>query len=322
MDWTRVGGIKNQILIVDGLSGTGKSMLSKVLGSLDGFATPRFFYPLEWALEGVTDNAMRKDFFDAWFCLLTDQLTYDYQISREVNFRPSDMSSVLRSPGAVRALLRLIRPDGPGVLGTGVEGLSLVTHQSFGGCEAVRQALGDRLLWLEIVRRPADVVTHWASYIERYGTSPSEFTLAKSFNESSVPWFVDEPEAFLTANSATKTLLSLVSLYSKLNRFEEEVKQFKNVIFIPFEKFVVRPHDYLVEIETATSSTFGPALKKILRSEGIPRSGGSSDRRFKPKRHRIAESAQSLIDQTPRSLREQFLKLDNRYVARHLADSF
>lgn len=322
MDWSRDGGLKNQILIVDGLSGTGKSMLSKVLGSLNGFATPRFFYPLEWALQGVSDNAMRKDFFDAWFSLLTDQLTYDYQISREVNFRPSDMSSVLRSPGALRALLKLMRPDGPGVLGAGVGGLSLITHQSFGGFEAVRQASGTRLLWLEIVRRPADLVTHWASYIERYGTGSSEFTLAKSFDEAPVPWFVDEPKAFLTGSSATKTLLSLVSLYSKLNRFEEEVEQSENVIFIPFEKFVVGPHDYLAQIGKAASSTFGPALKRILRSEGIPRSPGPNDQRFKPRRYRITESAQFLIDQAPRSLREQFLRIDEHYVTRHGVDSF
>lgn len=318
MQWSQGLGIDNQIVIIDGLSGSGKSMLSKVLGSLNGFSTPRFFYPLEWMLHGAANEAVTQNFFGAWFRLLTNQLAYDFLVSREVNFRPSDLSSVLRSSGALSALSRLFKSDGPQVFAdANLKGITLITHQSFDGFQAARNASTGGLLWVEIVRRPIDLVTHWASYIDRYGTSATDFTLLQSVEGFSLPWFVDNPQ-FISGNTATKTLLALVAVCSRLNNFEEEVKGLDNALVIPFEKFVVKPRDYLRQIEKATASDFGPSVERVLRAQKLPRLPGPGDWRGQnQKRYQFPQEAHSIIDQAPSSLRDEFLELDRLYVDRH-----
>lgn len=320
MEWQRVSGLDNNVLIVDGLSGTGKTMMTKVIGSLSNFSTPRYFYSLEWAVQGVTDKSITQDFFEGWISLLADQLTYDFLLSRELNFRPNDLTSVLKSPGAITALMRLVKKDGPGVLEDQVPpGLSLVTHQCLGGFQAVNQALGQRLTWIEMVRRPADLVGHWASYIDRHGSSPSDFTLYRSDGEHSVPWFIDRPDLFERGSTATKTLAALISLYSRLESFEHEVESLENVILIPFEKFVFDPWAYMFEIEKATGSTFGKATKKVLVRERLPRLELAEGRRDKAyERYQLPEESEALIDQAPTFLKKEFLDLDRNYRDRHL----
>lgn len=319
MEWQRVAGLENKILVIDGLSGTGKTIVSKVIGSLSNFSTPRYFYSSEWAIQGVAGESMTQDFFKAWISLLVDQLTYDYLISRELNFRLDDVTSVLKSPGALTALTRLVKKDGPEVLeNTEPLGLSLVVHQCFGGFQAIQQALGARLIWIEMVRRPADLVNHWASYIDRHGSSPSDFTLFRSIGEYSVPWFIDRPDLFALGSTATKTLTALISLFSRLERFEQEASSLGHVIIIPFEKFVLEPWTYMFEIESATASTFGKTAKKVLARERVPRldlANGRPDRAYE--RYALPGDAEDLIDQAPNFLKEEFLDLDKKYVDRH-----
>lgn len=321
VSWDRIQGLTNPILVVDGLSGTGKTMISKVLGSLDNFSTPRYFYALEWALQGVKDEAITEDFFKAWVSLLADQLTYDFLVARELNFRPSDLTSVLKAPGALAALGRLLRQDGPQVLEEAdPPGLALVTHQSFSGFDALHHALNNRLIWIEMVRRPLDLVTHWASYIERHGSSPSDFTLFKSSGGVSVPWFVDSPNVFTNGNTAEKTLSSLISLYSQLEDFQQETDRIDNVIFIPFESFVVQPRRFMGDVEKATGSSFNRSANRILKRERVPRSvptNGRHDRAYQ--RYEIPESSVDIISQAPSRLQDRLRALDEKYVDRYLS---
>lgn len=321
MSWDRVRGLANPILIVDGLSGTGKTMMSRILGSLNNFSTPRYFYALEWALQGVANKAITEDFFRAWVSLLGDQLTYDHLISRELNFRPSDLTSVLKSPGASVALARLLKKDGPQVLEKAdPPGLALIAHQSFSGFKALHHALGNRLIWIEMVRRPLDLVPHWASYIERHGSSPSDFTLLKSSSGLSVPWFVDSPRAFARGNTAEKTLLSLVSLYSQIERFQQEAGCLENVVFVPFESFVVHPWSYLSKVEKASGSSFSRSANRTLKRERVPRSvlsDGREDRAYR--RYELPESTADIINQASSLLRDKLHTLDERYVNQYLS---
>lgn len=319
MNWERVGGLKNKILFVDGLSGTGKIMMAKILGSLSNFSVPRYFYSVEWAAQGVSDESMSHDFFNAWISLLTDQLTYDFHLSRELNFRPDDLTSVLKSPGTLTALARLLKKDGPGVFeNMEPSGLSLIVHQSFGGFHAIHEALGERLIWIEMVRRPAGLISHWASYIDRHGVCPSDFTLFRSLGEYSVPWFIDRPDLFARGNTATKTLTALISLYSRLEKFDQEVEGAKNVITIPFENFVFDPWTYLLKIERATGSTFEKTSKKVLARERVPRLklelGRKGNAYLRDKRK---EKAEALIDEAPAYLKAEFLELDEKYMDRY-----
>lgn len=267
-----------QVLVLDGLSGTGKTMLAPILSSMKRVEIHRIEHIYEYVsgvnyLNGMDDKATVQ-----LIQMYIGLAFYNSILGRETNFRWKDLTGVLNNPGGWRYLLRLFRPDGD----LAVERMNqdrpilhIVSHQMLGIGHRLFDALGDRLTVVEAVRHPLHLLSHWYSYIDRHGTDPREFTVLLSNNNQALPWFVKGWESkYVGSEKMDKVIYSLDYIATLSERFVDTLeKQRRNqVITVPFEKFVLDPYPYIETISNTLCSSITNATRRALKKQKVPRS--------------------------------------------------
>ena len=103
----RKGILANKILITDGLPGCGKTMLSPILSSLDRVEMYYFAFEIEFIVRMNYFKKISNNAAETLIKMLVDYKLYNSMMSREVNFRPSDLSSVTNHQNYKKYLKRL-----------------------------------------------------------------------------------------------------------------------------------------------------------------------------------------------------------------------
>lgn len=274
---SRRGHIAPHVLVVDGLSGSGKAALSPVLQGFDRVENVLVRYVFDYLCCANHLGRMTNDAADSLIKLLSDIASYDNSISREVNFRPSDVTCALKMHMGPRYQERLLLADGKAALQR-IESerpiLHLMAHQVFGVSMPIFRALGQRLTFVKVVRHPLSLLTYQINYIERYGTDPADFTVWIDHQGQDLPWFAQGHEdLYLKSRSMDKVIYSLKWLFDlETNIFASlSADQKKRLIVLPFERFVKEPGPYLSRFEGMLGTTRLPVLGDILKAQRIPR---------------------------------------------------
>ena len=269
--------LAERIVVVDGMPGCGKTLLSAIVSALDRVEVEKYVPKIEHLcvshfLGKLTDDAART-----LVTLFTDIDLYSLMISREVNFKPSDLSSVFRSPRPWRYVRRLFQPDGqPEAERIERERpiLNFVTHNLLPVCDPVMHGLGERVVIVEVVRHPLYMLKQWFLYIHRYGTDVRDFTLWLAAEGASVPWFAQGWEAaYLRAPLMDRVIYSI----EHLGRLAREAlgrlpaSQRRQVITVPFEPFVLDPWLVLQQLEAALGTRVTSVTRRELRRQRVPR---------------------------------------------------
>jgi hypothetical protein len=105
-----------KIILLDGISGTGKTMISRILDTYTMNHVPKFSYAIEQICIASHYDKIQKDAAITLLRLQADQIKYDMHIGREINFRPRDLSSVFKSTKKIAYLNKTISKDGPDVI--------------------------------------------------------------------------------------------------------------------------------------------------------------------------------------------------------------
>lgn len=274
--FTRPLSLCNQIIVLDGISGTGKTMFSPLLSSFDRVQNARFEYMFEYLCISASKRKMSADAAASLLKLLADIKCYDGMISREVNFRPTDLSSVFNSSRPFKYLQQLIMSDGASVSAR-IEkenpSLLLVTHQLLGCMQPAIDAFGDRLRVVEMVRHPLYLLDHWDSYIAMFGANPRDFTLWLNYNSQPVPWFAEGWESdYIQAPAFDKAIYSVASLMKHAFEYYQKEGKSSAIAFVPFEHFVLSPGPYVRKMEDYLGSRATSATQRALKSQKVPRS--------------------------------------------------
>ena len=283
MDYSDEASINPSVIILDGISGTGKTLLGPLLSQLSDFAPPRFYYPFEWLAAGLYKDSVDPSFARAWVKLAFDQLAYDSQISREINFRPGDLSTNFGYGNRINALRRLWKKDGPHI-GELIQkeglGITVITHQIFPTYPKLSSTLDPKILFIQAVRRPSDLLEHWTSYVDRHGTCTTDFTLSFQSDFGPVPWFLSsDPADYLSSDTPNKAAILLCDLFENLFSLKEDSGLSSSILFIPFEEFIISPLTFLDEISLKVGKQFKPRLQTQMKREKVPRLLGQEGKR-------------------------------------------
>ena len=191
-NWRRTQNFPGKVLVLDGMTGTGKTLVMNVIDTLSDIAPPKFSYILEHICIANADELLKAGIGTQMLQIHLDQLQYDGKISREVNFRPGDLSSILKSKKKFKYISRLFARDGE-LASARVEieneALFLVVHQLFDTLGLLTSLPGKSITQITCVRHPYYLIDHWASYVSMHGASARDFTLTKGHN-GDLPWFI------------------------------------------------------------------------------------------------------------------------------------
>ena len=264
------------ILFLDGLTGTGKTMMVSILGSLDRVELVRFEHTYEYLCIlnhlGLLDETTTGNLVSMY----ADMATYNSYIGREANLRPGDLSGAHDNSKLIQTLVRLFRKDGPSVafeIARDRPILQILTHQALGVLGPAFESLGKRLRVIEMVRHPLFLIEHWHSYIDRFGRDPLDFTVWIK-NVEPLPWFASGwEEHYEQLNKMDRVIFSIHRLTQMADRaamaLPDELKS--QIQFIPFEEFVLDPDPYLDQITQLLGSRRGSSTSRIMRRQKVPR---------------------------------------------------
>ena len=267
-----------RVVFLNAVSGSGKALFGPVVSSLERVEKHRLEHIFEYLGIQAAFGKISPDVVVSMMRLYADFTLYNGLISREVNLRPFDDTGIMASPFRFRSLVRLFSRDGDPVMSRVKRTnpiLCACTLHLHVGLHLAFEALGDRLSIFEIVRHPLFLIKHWASYIDRIGTDPREFSLWISDEAGgSVPWFAARwKKEFRGWNAMDKAIRSLdwITEQRRLAYQRLSVDQMRQVLFLPFEHFVVDPWPLIRQMEELLETAPTRATRSMLKYHKCPR---------------------------------------------------
>lgn len=266
-----------QVVFVDGLPGCGKTMMSPIVGALARVELMQYSYPVEYASALHYLGSLASDGAVALIRMLTDLQLYNVMMSRETNFRWSDLSGVRMHPEPWKYVSRLFQP-GDEAAATRIERerpiLHLVTHLLFIHTPLFLKALGERAKMIEVVRHPLYMVKQQSLYMDRFASDPRDFSIWIDAGSGTVPWFaLGWEEKFLHANAMDRA----IHMVDEMGRRHEAMlagltpEQRAQVLVIPFERFVIDPGPYMERLGALLGTEVTEATRREMKRQKVPR---------------------------------------------------
>ena len=262
------------VVFVDGISRTGKSLLGPILSSFDRVEVERMEEIFEYVGALCAMGKIQRDCAISLLRLRADTYLYNSLIGRNSNFRVGDHSSVWNSSRWLTYVRRLRAPEGPPVL----ERLRAErpifqnqTHDQLTYFHLHHEAFQNRLRVVEMIRHPIDLVDSWLrrGWGERFGEDPAAFTFCVRHQGRELPYYAIGWEDEYIESSELGRVLKMISRIWDANQAtygELTSDQKKQVMFIPFERFITAPHAYLPTVgnllETSQTRRTAGALKR------------------------------------------------------------
>ena len=273
----RKGNLAPKIIVIDGLAGNGKTMLSPILSSFDRTEVMTYSYELEWILTLVYLEKITPDAAQAMIRIITDLKIYNLMMSREANFRPSDLSSIFNNQSSFRYIKRLFEKgdkEVPDIIKKRKPILLLTTHQLTAISKPLFQSLGSRLFFIQLVRHPLYMIKQHEENIINVTSQIRNFGLQIEFNNQQIPAYaLGYEEKFIEASPMEKVILYLDRFTSLAEKTKSELNKNYGHRFltISFEDFVINPFPHVEKIAEAIDSNVTKKTIKEMKRQKVPR---------------------------------------------------
>ena len=271
MKTKRFGQFNHDIIIIDGVYGSGKSLISNIIGSLSGVEKQQYDIVVEQLCILNWLNKIDKEACEQILLYRTDQLQYESLIGREINLKISEVTSIFNNPKALEYLKRIFLKNNNGENNINKDlALQLFTHNMISISSPLISALEDRLKFIEIVRHPLYLIQHFSNAMKRlYLETNSQFEYCLDVNGSKIPWFAKEySKEFLSANDVEKSIISIINLYSEIEKISKSNNSF---LVLSFESFITSPMSNVKKLCDFLGRDEPLNIEKILRKQNIPR---------------------------------------------------
>ena len=275
------------IVVVDGITRTGKSMLGPILTSFEGVELERMEMILERIPQLYLLGKITEDAAVALLRIESDMMLYESMLSRNINFRLGDHSSVFSQVNPWRYVKRIFTKEGDTIVKKIHEDkpiFQVQLHDLLGMSEVHFKAFEKRLHIVEMIRHPVDLVysQYKRGYGQREDNDPRIFSFNLKYQDQLVPWYCNgwETEDLEEKSPINRTIKSVAERSKRLwSGYEKLDSQNKSqVLFIPFEKFVTNPHIYIPKIEQFVGRKATKYTPKALKQQKCPRHLDESER--------------------------------------------
>ena len=271
--------ILRRLLLVDGVARCGKSLLCPILASLKDVEIERMEVSYEYIAELYY---MRKIEHDAAVSLIrqfSDEFIYNSLLSRNINFRWQDHSSVFRNPNWMRYVRRLFAKEGPEIVKQINENnpiLQTQSHDQMGYVDLYFDAYPSEFQMIEIIRNPIDQIDTWwrRGWGTRFGEDPYDMTLCLKVGNRAVPFYALGWEMeYLEMLPMDRIVRMLYELQMK-NRvgYEKLPDSRKSKVYVVrFEDFVTKPFLHIDKIAAFLGTRITRYTKSAVKRQKCPR---------------------------------------------------
>lgn len=273
----RRGHLADNIVIVDGQPGCGKTMLSPIVAAMERVEIMSYIFEVEHVCRLWSMGKLQEDAAETLVKMFTDHKLYKTMMGRDTNFRISDLSSVFSDSSPWRYLKRIFQEGDmciPDRIKQEKPILNLTTHNLLSKAAPVFAGLGERVVLIEVVRHPLYMVKQQQLNMERLLGNPRNIQIYFEHHGHQLPYFAyGWEEKFISSNSVEKAVYSIESVTRLTEQSKQECidKYNAKVLTIPFERFVLDPWPYLKKMEELLDTKVGKKARKAMKKQNVPR---------------------------------------------------
>lgn len=275
--------VRNEILLeelvlVDGQAGCGKTLFTAIIAAMDRVELLKYSATLENIcalkyLDKITDDAAQ-----AMLRIEMDLALYETMMSRNTNFRPSDLSSVFRDVDFWIYVKRLFS-KGDKVIPNRIKKenpiLHFATHNLLAFAEPIFESFGNKVKIIEVVRHPLYMVIQQTLNHENWSKEKNtarQFHLYIQHHGSEVPYYTHGWEKlFIESKPVERAIFEITSFYNKTETYKQFNNHKNQILTIPFEKFVLDPWPYMNKIQELLGANITQKTKKVMKKQKVPR---------------------------------------------------
>lgn len=265
----------NDIIVVDGFWGGGKSVITSLIGSLTGVEKKKVEHVYEYVCIAHAAGKMDVDAATAFLKIYADLSQYNNLIGREVNLRWADDSGLRNNPGSLAYFWRLFHPGGDSVADQISEknlALLIASHELIGVSDLLYKSYGSRLKLVEVVRHPVHLFNNVRDYTSRFERA-REFTLSFEVSGVKVPWFAEGwADEFVMASITDRALFSIARMQSEMIEAIDKIESSSQpLLVLSFENAVINTQDAIQKLETFLGRSRTRRTNRVLKQQFLPR---------------------------------------------------
>ncbi len=249
-----IENIAKNLVFVDGITRSGKSIFSSIVPSFDKVEHIQFFVELERLIPSVMLGGIKEDCARTILRLSMNELAYNIQLSRNVNFRPKDQTGILnyKEPDVYRNRLKL--DDGDDIIQHIRDNdisIPFQTHDLMVNLDIV-DAMDLDYKIIELYRNPIDNIYSWFTqgWGERFEGDPRSFTLPTEYKNQIFPWYCFfYKEKMIGLNPYEKCVTMVIDLIKRSINQQKKAKYPERIMTILFEDMIQEPNKQIKRIE-------------------------------------------------------------------------
>ncbi len=296
-------GLAENMLIIDGISRSGKFMLSHVVSALKGVEFIQ--YPMLLENLPYLVRHRKLDFETCRILLQTDldYAAYNMMIGRGLNTRRTDITSAYNCVEAKALLARAARKDEAAMVAEfkAAKRLPLFfCHEGMCNIGVVLRSLPKAKV-IHIMRDPAALALSWLKkgYGKRWGGDPKIVSIAFDTPHGTVPWFAARvAKEYAAAAELERVVLCLSEImrmsregFSKLPPSEK-----KRIAFLSFEALTADPKKAVARLERFTGKRRHAKMPSVLKRERLPRPAADLEAAAASVRKRVSPRYAKMLD--------------------------
>ena len=268
-----------KIVLVDGLFGSGKSLFSSVISSMERVELMSFMHELEYSciLHGL--GKIPIDAAKTMIRIQSDLKLYNTMMGRDVNFRPTDQSSAIKHHNPSRYFQRLLNSGDDQIPKRIKEErpiLNLAVHNLLSYSEPVWEALEGRCVYINIVRHPIHMVEQQSYQMKvcMEDDGVRDFAIFYDYKGQDIPYYAYKwEEEYLDSNATERAIHYMDEMTRRNKRSEKKIKEkYKaEILTVPFELFVLNPESWVQDIASKIGSSVTNATYRVMSEQNVPR---------------------------------------------------
>lgn len=300
------------LVLLDGLPGSGKSLLGPLLSTLGGLERQRISEPLEAIVGLHALSRLSDDVAQELITMLLLSHDVNTRVSREVNLRPSDDTGLLRNPYALRTLGRLLARSDSSWLAAQHSGTPVyATHALVANPRLLDLVEGTTAVVL--TRRPLETLVHHATYLSRINRDRDFAIQLENAAAAPVGWQLGDADPQLLGRLRTPVDVAALTIAHVSAKVRAHAAQ--DGVVVTFDDIAYRTQDAIASLADRIGHPVTSMTARWIRRLGLPRrewrfSGGGGRRSYGWRPDLSDDDALGLLDRVDAAVGSAFERED------------